>query len=75
MKLPSKSVSYDKSVFSLFPEILSLLREKHLTVAVLRSQMQNCSIDDFVAAMDCLYAMGKIDFNRENGELSYVDAD
>lgn len=76
MKLPNKITSYNDSSISKFPLILKTLREEEkspieLYSIVKRNQMP---IDEFVEVLDGLYALGKIDLNRE-GKLYYVTRD
>lgn len=73
MKLPGKSISYSNSVFALFPDILKSLQEKDMQVNELYKAVEkNNDFENFVNALDCLYALGRIDINTE-GKLFYVE--
>lgn len=72
MKLPSKSTPYKNSVIALFPRILSLLREKDMSVSEIYEQIKDYSCGEYVAALDALYAFGKVDYNEERRMLHYV---
>ena len=75
MKLPSKTTPYKGSVLAVFPAILTQLREQNMTVADLRKALPEIDFGDFINALDCLYALGKIEIDVERGMLSYVNAD
>lgn len=72
MKLPSKSTPYENSIISLFPIILSPLKEKDCSVLELYKQTALENIGDYVSALDCLYALGKVEMIKEGGLLHYV---
>lgn len=72
MKLPSKSTPYKNSVIALFPRILSLLGERDMSVSELYEQMKNYSCGEYMAALDALYALGKIDYIEDRRMLHYV---
>ena len=73
MKLPNKSIPYEKSIFPLFPVILRTLNEKNMTVSDLWMAASNNETGflDFIGALDCLYALGMIDLTEERS-LHYV---
>jgi hypothetical protein len=74
MKLPSKSIMYSKSVFPLFPKILKELRTKEMTVNDLYlSVSTEHDFENFISALDCLYALGRIEINEKEKKLYYVD--
>lgn len=75
MKLPGKTTPYKGSIFALFPGILALLKEKRLTVSGLYYSFPKLDLGDYIIALDCLYALGKIEIDTEKGTLYYVDAD
>ena len=72
MKLPSKFISYKDSVIAKFPAFLNALESIDLSVLELykkmKSQVEN--INEFIDVLDCLYFLGKIDFDGE--VLHYV---
>lgn len=74
MRFPSKVTPYKKSSLSKFPVILSLLAESDLSPSELYAKVQKSKvkdIDEFVAILDCLYALRKIEV--KGGLLHYVD--
>ena len=75
MKLPGKTTPYQKSVIAAFPPILSLLKEHDMKVSELRQSLPGVDFGDYISALDCLYALRKIELDRERGMLHYADAD
>ena len=75
MKLLGKTTPYKSSIFVLFPEILTSLKEKTMTVSELYMSSPKLELGDYISALDCLYALGKIEIDSEKGTLYYVDAD
>lgn len=75
MKLPSKTTPYEKSVIALFPKILRGLLEQELDVPTLFTVSGADSYSDFMSALDCLYALGRIEFDQERRLLRYVETD
>ena len=75
MKLPGKTTPYKRSILALFPRILLLVKEKDLTVSDLYHSFSRLDLGDYISALDCLYALGKIEIDSEKGTLYYVDAD
>lgn len=73
MKLPNKVVSYNESIISKFPLILDILREKDYTVTELFEKIKSrMAIEDFIDAIDSLYALGRIGINGDTRKLHYV---
>ena len=74
MLLPNKLFSYEESVLSRFPVMLSVLEEKLMRVSELYKKMNDYveSVNDFIEILDCLYALGKIELDGEEGVLKYV---
>ena len=73
MKLPNKSIPYDKSIFPLFPVLLKALQQKDVSVSNLweAASANEIVLLDFIGALDCLYALGMIDLTDER-RLRYV---
>ena len=74
MGFPSKVTTFAESTLAALPSILNYLAQGELT---LRSLYAKCSQDvgdvaEFVDALDCLYALGKIELTAE-GVLRYVE--
>ena len=72
MKLPGKSILYKNSVIALFPVILSILQNGECSVSELYRQTDIASVSDYMSALDCLYALGKIEISEEGGLLHYA---
>ena len=72
MKLPGKSTLYKNSVIALFPVILQILQSGECSVLELYRQTGIASVSDYMNALDCLYALGKIEISEEGGALHYV---
>ncbi len=74
MLLPNKLFSYEESILSRFPVMLSVLEEKPMRVSELYKKMNDYveSVNDFIEILDCLYALGKIELDGEEGVLKYV---
>lgn len=74
MRLPSKVTPFAESTLAAFPSILSCLTQGDMT---LRSLYAKCGqnvggVTEFVDALECLYALGKIELTAE-GVLRYVE--
>jgi len=75
MRLPNKLFSYRESIISKFPIILNALeQESHLTIYELYinviSKFEN--ISEFLEAVECLYALGIIEYSYEVRRVYYV---
>lgn len=72
MLLPNKTISYNESVLMLFPLILHTI-EKQPDISVIElynSLKEECtSVIQFTQSMDCLFALGRIDFSAGSGGL------
>ncbi|WP_238882957.1 ABC-three component system middle component 7 [Clostridium sp. YIM B02551] len=68
MKLPNKLFSYRESIVSKLPIILNAFeQEKYLTIDQLYINVINKfeNISEFLEAVECLYALGKIEYSYE----------
>lgn len=74
MKFPNKVVSYNESIISKFPIVLSVLIEKDYSVEELYFKLKTNfnNINDFLDVLDCLFALEKININRNTRSLYYV---
>lgn len=74
MQFPNKLYSYENSTLALLPMFLEALQFGPIPVMdlfnSLREKLKNPT--DFLLALDCLYAMRKVDITDE-GEVYYVD--
>lgn len=72
MKFPNKITPYNKSVLPKLPPILKLLKDKDYTVTTLYESLSGkMTINEYIDALDCLYALGKISMQKE--VLHYVE--
>lgn len=73
MKFPNKIYSFSESVLSKLVPLIEILMESDETVTSLyqKSKKHFNSIQDYIDALDCLYALNKIVLS-ENKELHYV---
>ena len=77
MRLPNKVTSYTNSVISLFPDILEALAQQDMSPKELfeLTRYREKDMADFLSALDCLFALGKIGLIEEGRVLRYVDRD
>lgn len=74
MKFPSKITSYKESVLSKFPVVLTALASSNVGVLELyRKTSQNfANIEEFMDTLDCLFALGKIEYDLSQGGILHV---
>lgn len=74
MKLPNKIVSYKESILYKLPIILGALNKNRISITELyiKISMEFDSINEFIDALDCLFALGKIQYDEEREELVNV---
>jgi hypothetical protein len=74
MLLPNKITSFNESVISKFAKILRILEQSPVAVHELYRAVKSGTndIEDFLITLDCLYALGKVDFNEERSVIYYV---
>lgn len=74
MRLPNKITTFNESVLSKFPLILRVVEKGNVPVLELyntvRSETED--VDTFLEVLDCLYVLGKIDFNEQERTICYV---
>ena len=72
MMLPNKTIPYNESVIAKFPTVLHFM-QRHGAVkpTVLYESLKKAfsSIHVFVQTLDCLFALRKIKFAENTGEL------
>ena len=76
MRLPSRVTPYRNSTLARFPVVLSLLKESgHMTPRALYqlTKSKSFGVAEFIEVLDCLYLLGRIDFDKEKEVLCYVD--
>ena len=73
MRLPSKTVMYSESVFVILPKIIKMVEVESKDVIELYKELKkDYDIVLIIEALDCLYALGKIDINK-GGKIFYVE--
>ena len=77
LRLPSKDTPYAESVIALFPEILGKLQHADVSIQEMYelALQKNWDTANFFAALDCLFALGRIQFDDERKVLSYAETD
>jgi hypothetical protein len=75
MRLPDKVIAYSNSALSRFPEILGCLFAQPLALQELyeRTSDSFTDIGAFIETLDCLYALGRIEYDEKTEVLRYVD--
>ena len=75
MRLPNKLYSYNESVLSKFPVVLRALQERDFSVGDLYLYIRNYIVDasEYLQIIDCLYALNRIDYDKEGEVLTYVE--
>lgn len=72
MRLPSKVTPYKDSTLARLPAILKELKKRDRTVLGLFETVEKrMSASEYIDALDCLFALGKITLNGE--VLHYAD--
>ena len=75
MKFPNKLFSYEESTISKFPIILNKVYDANdISIFQLYHDTFKAfnDISEFLDALDCLYALNKIDYNADIGRVHYV---
>jgi len=75
MRLPNKVTSYANSIITRFPDILEALTKRDMSPKELFELTRSGQKDmgDFLSALDCLFALDKIELIEEGRVLHYVD--
>lgn len=74
MILPDKLFSYNESVLSKFPIVLRELKKSSVDAAELYHAVKNkmADVSEFIEVLDCLYVLGKIEYDSDAELLRYV---
>jgi hypothetical protein len=77
MRLPNKVTPYINSVIARFPDVLEALEQRDMSPKELFEVTTAVKKDmgDFLSALDCLFALGKIELSEEGRVLHYVGGD
>lgn len=75
MLFPNKLCSYNESIISKFPVVLKIVKKEPVTVLELYRQVIGsvAGVKEYIDVLDCLYALGKIEYDDEKEVLRYVD--
>jgi hypothetical protein len=74
MQLPNKITTFNESVLSKFPAILRFVEKGNVPVLELYNAVhaETEDVETFLEVLDCLYALGKIDFIEQERTICYV---
>lgn len=74
MKFPNKVTPYQASILAKFPIVLVLLEQQDMKPGDLYKKIKSkvSDVGEFLEILDCLYALGRIELNREGSVLHYV---
>lgn len=75
MKLPNKLFTYQESIISKFPLILNEIADKeYITIYQLCKSVLGKfnDISEILETLECLYALGKINYDYELGRIKYA---
>jgi len=74
MRLPSKVTPFMDSTLSIFPLLLNEIQKENISPMVLFGKVKNKvdGISNFLVALDCLFALNKIELIEKTGVISYV---
>lgn len=74
IRYPSKICEYKDSSISKFPILLEVLKENDYSIHDLFSEVKGSikSITEYIEILDCLYALGKLEFNKDTRRIHYV---
>jgi hypothetical protein len=75
MRLPSKVNTFSDSVLALFVPILDNLKNQNMTPhdLLIATKIKTSQISIYFDALDCLYALGKIEISVDTEVLCYVE--
>lgn len=75
MLLPNKITTFHNSILSRLPLVLSVLTQESKSASalfdIIKADVKD--IVEYLDILDCLYALGKIDYNPETRLIDYVD--
>lgn len=74
MKLPNKVTSYSESILSRLPPILDQLEDGDQSPYSLYQDVRDVFVDisEYIDALDCLFALKKIELNDVEGVIHFV---
>lgn len=77
MRFPSKVTTYNDSILSKFPVVLTHIKNNDLTPNDLYIKVKSkvSDVGEFIEILNCLYALNKIELIESKGVLHYVKGD
>ena len=74
MRYPSKICEYKDSSISKFSVVLEVIRENDYSVHDLYCAVNSSvkSITEYIEILNCLYSLGKLEFNKDTRRIQYV---
>ena len=75
MLLPNKLFTYSESIISKFPIVLEKMEHKEYGVTELYIELNDkmIGVSEYMDVLDCLYALGAIEYDREKEVLKYAN--
>lgn len=75
MLFPDKLFTYRESVLSKFPAVLDVIKTQPIKVKDLYMAVNKdvSGTAEFMDVLDCLYALGKINYDTQEEVLRYVE--
>lgn len=75
MLFPNKLFTFSESIISKFPAVLEKLenRDYKVTELYLELNAKMSGISEYLDVLDCLYALGVIEYDREKEVLKYAN--
>lgn len=75
MLFPDKLFTYSESVLSKFPLVLDIVKKRPIKVkelyVVVNREVSGTA--EFLDVLDCLYALGKVEYDANEEMLRYVE--
>ena len=74
MRLPSKVTPFMDSILYIFPLLLNEIKKEDIAPMTLFGKIKNRvdGISNFLIALDCLFALNRIELKEKTGVISYV---
>lgn len=74
MRLPSKITPYKASILAKFPFLLNPLQKGAISPSALYQKTKGrlSGLGEYFLVLDCLFALGVIEFDDKNGVIRYV---
>lgn len=75
MQIPNKLYSFEESIFSRFPIVLTMIQDEPKTIFEVYKETKPAfaTTSDFLETLTALFALGKVTYNDQEELLYYVD--